>query len=120
MAMSFPAPENESERVTALRALEIMDPPPDPTYDEIVSRLGLEKLKTVGDAYMAVAGLPAANRVDACLAALEMLAALAKMKSMREKLRLSALEMRVGLHSGPVMSGGWARISSLSTYGATR
>ena len=77
-------------------------------FDEIVSRLGLEKLKTVGDAYMAVAGIPAANRrhaIDACLAALEMLAAVARMKAMREKMRLPALEMRVGLHSGPVMSG---------------
>ena len=68
-------------------------------FDEIVSRLGLEKLKTVGDAYMAVAGIPAANRrhaIDACLAALEMLAAVARMKAMREKMRLPALEMRVG------------------------
>jgi class 3 adenylate cyclase len=77
-------------------------------FDEIVSRLGLEKLKTVGDAYMAVAGVPTANRqhaVDACLAGLEMLAAVSRIRTMREKLRLPALEMRVGLHSGPVMSG---------------
>ena len=76
--------------------------------DEIVSRLGLEKLKTVGDAYMAVAGVPAASRrhaIDACLAALEMQPAAAKMKVLREKMRLPALEMRIGLHSGPVMSG---------------
>jgi adenylate cyclase len=33
--MSFPVPENESVRVAALRALEIMDTPPDPAYDEI-------------------------------------------------------------------------------------
>jgi len=43
-------------------------------FDEIVARHGLEKLKTIGDAYMAVAGVPAANRrhpIDTCLAALE-------------------------------------------------
>ena len=43
-------------------------------FDEIVTRHGLEKLKTIGDAYMAVAGVPAANRghpFDACLAALK-------------------------------------------------
>ena len=77
-------------------------------FDEIVSRLGLEKLKTVGDAYMAVAGVPRANRrhaIDACLTALEMLAVVSRMKTLREKMRLPALEMRVGLHSGPVMSG---------------
>ena len=76
--------------------------------DEIVSRHGLEKLKTVGDAYMAVAGVPTASRrhaIDACLAALEMQSVVARMKILREKMRLPALEMRVGLHSGPVMSG---------------
>jgi adenylate cyclase len=77
-------------------------------FDDIVDRCGLEKLKTVGDAYMAVAGVPTANRrhaIDACLAALEMQTAVARMKALREKMRLPALEMRVGLHSGPVMSG---------------
>jgi class 3 adenylate cyclase len=31
-------------------------------FDEIVTRHGLEKLKTIGDAYMAVAGVPTTNR----------------------------------------------------------
>jgi class 3 adenylate cyclase len=78
------------------------------TFDDIVARCGLEKLKTVGDAYMAVAGAPTANRrhaIDACLAALEMRAAVARMKALREKMRLPALELRIGLHSGPVISG---------------
>ncbi len=77
-------------------------------FDDIVARCGLEKLKTVGDAYMAVAGVPTANRrhaIDACLAALEMQAAVARMKALREKMRLPALDLRVGIHSGPVMSG---------------
>jgi class 3 adenylate cyclase len=77
-------------------------------FDDIVARCGLEKLKTVGDAYMAVAGAPTANRrhaIDACLTALEMLSAVARMKALREKMRLPALELRIGLHSGPVMSG---------------
>ena len=77
-------------------------------FDDIVARWGLEKLKTIGDAYMAVAGVPTANRrhaIDACLAALEMQAAVARMKALREKMRLPALELRVGVHSGPVMSG---------------
>ena len=77
-------------------------------FDEIVARHGLEKIKTVGDAYMAVAGVPAASRlhaIDACLAALEMQATVARMKALRDKMRLPALELRVGLHTGPVMSG---------------
>jgi adenylate cyclase len=52
--------------------------------------------------------VPTANRrhgIDACLAALEMQAVVSWMKALREKMRLPALEMRVGLHSGPVTSG---------------
>ena len=77
-------------------------------FDEIVTRHGLEKLKTIGDAYMAVAGVPTANRqhpIDTCLAALEIQAVTARMKAQREKMRLPALELRVGIHTGPVMSG---------------
>lgn len=43
-------------------------------FDEIIERHNLEKLKTIGDAYMCAGGLPEENRshpVDACLAALE-------------------------------------------------
>jgi class 3 adenylate cyclase len=77
-------------------------------FDGIVARHGLEKLKTVGDAYMAVAGVPTANRrhpIDTCLAALEMQATVARMKALREKMRLPVLELRVGIHAGPVISG---------------
>jgi adenylate cyclase len=77
-------------------------------FDEIIGRHGLEKVKTVGDAYMAVAGVPEPNRlhaIDACLAALELQVAIQRMKSQREKSRLLALEARIGLHSGPVISG---------------
>ena len=77
-------------------------------FDEIVTRHGLEKLKTIGDAYMAVAGVPAANRrhsIDTCLAALEIHAVTVRMKAQREKMRLPALELRVGIHTGPVISG---------------
>jgi adenylate cyclase len=77
-------------------------------FDEIVTRHGLEKLKTIGDAYMAVAGVPIASRrhhIDTCLAALEIQAVMARMKAQREKMRLPALELRIGIHTGPVMSG---------------
>jgi len=77
-------------------------------FDEIITRHGLEKLKTIGDAYMAVAGVPLAKRqnpIDTCLAALEIQTVTARMKAQREKMRLPALELRVGIHTGPVMSG---------------
>jgi adenylate cyclase len=77
-------------------------------FDDIVARHGLEKLKTIGDAYMAVGGLTVTERghqIGACLAALEMQAAVARIKARSEKLRLPALELRVGIHTGPVVSG---------------
>jgi adenylate cyclase len=77
-------------------------------FDDIMARHGLEKLKTIGDAYMAVAGVPEADRphpIDACLAALEMQAIVARIKSRNERMRLPALELRIGIHTGPVISG---------------
>jgi adenylate cyclase len=77
-------------------------------FDDIVARHGLEKLKTIGDAYMAVGGVPTNNRrhpIDACLAALEMQATVARIGSRNEKRRLPAMELRVGIHTGPVISG---------------
>jgi class 3 adenylate cyclase len=77
-------------------------------FDDIVAQHDLEKLKTVGDAYMAVAGVPVANRrhaIDTCLAALDMQATVVRMKALRDKMRLPSLDLRVGVHSGPVMSG---------------
>ena len=77
-------------------------------FDDIVARHGLEKVKTIGDAYMAVAGLPATDRrhpIDACLAALEMQATVDRIKLRTAKMRLPALDLRVGIHTGPVISG---------------
>ncbi|WP_085984141.1 adenylate/guanylate cyclase domain-containing protein [Allomesorhizobium alhagi] len=57
---------------------------------------------------MAVAGVPAANRrhpIATCLAALEIHAVAARIKAQRGKMRLPALELRVGIHAGPVISG---------------
>ena len=73
-------------------------------FDEIAQRLGIEKIKTIGDAYMAAAGLPIARPDHADLAVqmgIEMILALERI---RLELRLP-LQMRVGIHSGPVAAG---------------
>lgn len=78
------------------------------TFDEIAVRHGLQTLKTIGDAYMAAGGVPLASRahwLDACMAALEMQRAIRLLNERRAKLRLPTLELRAGLHSGPVMAG---------------
>jgi class 3 adenylate cyclase len=73
-------------------------------FDEITSRYGLEKLKTIGDSYMCVAGLPTytpSHAVDAMLAAFEMLAEVKRRKLSHP----AAWSIRIGLHTGPVISG---------------
>jgi guanylate cyclase len=73
-------------------------------FDALAAREGVEKIKTIGDAYMAVAGAPVA-RVDhaqaAATLAIGMLGALAET---RARLGLQ-LELRIGLASGPVVGG---------------
>jgi adenylate cyclase len=77
-------------------------------FDEIAERHRLEKLKTIGDAFMCAGGLPEPTRthaVDACLGALAMQDYMAKMNRQRERLHLPRWELRIGLHTGPVMAG---------------
>jgi class 3 adenylate cyclase len=76
--------------------------------DEIAERHGLEMLKTIGDAYMCAGGIPEVSRthtVDSCLAALEMQHLIARMNRDRAKFRLPLWDLRVGLHTGPVIAG---------------
>jgi len=77
-------------------------------FDEIGLRCRLEKLKTMGDAYVSVGGLPEPNRthaVDAAIAALQILDHMAKINRQRERLRLPQWEVRVGINTGPVIAG---------------
>lgn len=77
-------------------------------FDEALLKHQVEKLKTIGDAYVAVAGVPASDpnhTVHACLAALEMLRVTARIRAEREKLRLPFFELRIGLHTGGVIAG---------------
>ena len=77
-------------------------------FDDIMARHRLEKIKTIGDAYMAVGGVPETgllHPIDAGLAALEMQATVSRMKSRGDASRLPSLELRIGIHTGPVISG---------------
>jgi adenylate cyclase len=78
------------------------------TFDDIVARHSLEKLKTIGDAYMCAGGLLGARRshpVDACLAALEIQNGIDVDGRARRRLNLPPWELRIGMHTGNVMSG---------------
>jgi class 3 adenylate cyclase len=77
-------------------------------FDDIMANHRLEKLKTIGDAYLAVGSVPEPNRshaMDASLAALQVLDHLARLNRQREKLRLPAWQVRIGINTGPVIAG---------------
>jgi class 3 adenylate cyclase len=73
-------------------------------FDQIVIKHQVEKIKTIGDCYMLVGGLPT-HRDDhaeaVADAALEMVAALDRINTSRG----TDLKMRVGIHTGPVVAG---------------
>ncbi|MCD4725720.1 MAG: hypothetical protein K8R63_12860 [Bacteroidales bacterium] len=77
-------------------------------FDGIIGKFGIEKIKTIGDAYMAAGGLPvptADSIRNTALAALEMQEFIIKRKAKKDTLGQPAFEMRCGIHTGPVVAG---------------
>ena len=77
-------------------------------FDRIITARGIEKIKTIGDAYMCAGGLPdpeASSPADVVHAALEMQAFMRLRKQERDANGRPAFEMRVGIHTGPVVAG---------------
>lgn len=75
-------------------------------FDEICEAHNLEKIKTIGDAFMCAGGLPIPNEshaTDAVRAALEMVAWLDHRARTNPKAIFNA--MRIGIHTGPVVAG---------------
>jgi adenylate cyclase len=73
-------------------------------FDRLADRHGLEKIKTIGDAYMAVAGLPFPHPNHACLAAEMALNMLAGIEEFNQKMGQS-FNVRIGMNTGPVVAG---------------
>lgn len=74
------------------------------TFDHIMKANGLEKIKTIGDAYMAVSGLPQERKDHAEAAVKAAQAILAYVRQRKEEGTL-VFDIRIGLHSGPVVAG---------------
>lgn len=75
-------------------------------FDEITTKYGLEKIKTIGDSYMCACGLPTANKTHArnvIMAAKEMIELVRNVMHAADG--LSHFEVRVGVHTGPVVAG---------------
>lgn len=74
-------------------------------FDEIIGKYNIEKIKTIGDAYMAAGGLPVPNRTnpeDVVNAALEMREWMLAFKQRKGE---NGFEIRIGVHTGPVVAG---------------
>jgi class 3 adenylate cyclase/Tfp pilus assembly protein PilF len=77
-------------------------------FDRIISKYSIEKIKTIGDAYMCAGGLPvpnSTNAIDIVLAALEIRDFMLNEKQKREISGSSFFEIRIGCHTGPVVAG---------------
>ena len=77
-------------------------------FDQICDTYGLEKIKTIGDAYMCAAGLPVPNDThahDAVRAALAMQEWMQSWQAEQETHGYPHWEMRVGIHTGSVVAG---------------
>jgi adenylate cyclase len=78
------------------------------SFDNIMHKYGLEKIKTIGDAYMAAGGLPTPNNThafDVVSAALEIKKFIDDIKIQKMKANLPFFEIRIGVHTGPVVAG---------------
>jgi adenylate cyclase len=96
-----------TEKMTADELVDLLDEYYR-AFDEIISQNGIEKIKTIGDAYMCAAGLPETSEthaLDLVRTALVMQEQMAEINKLRTKRGKAILEMRVGVNSGPVIAG---------------
>ncbi len=77
-------------------------------FDDIVTRNRIEKIKTIGDGYLCVGGIPSENQtnpVDAVKAAIELLNFVEDEKKRRQSENQLYFDIRIGIHTGPVVAG---------------
>lgn len=76
-------------------------------FDEIITHYGIEKIKTIGDAYMCAGGLPVPGISPNIMvqAALDVRDFMNEYKKERQQKELPYLEIRIGLHQGSIVAG---------------
>lgn len=75
-------------------------------FDELMTQIGLEKIKTIGDAYIAADGLGIDSSPEKVInAAFIMLQKVEQLKKERENLNFPWFDFRIGIHTGPVVAG---------------
>ena len=74
------------------------------SFDNIISKYNIEKIKTIGDAYMCAGGMPnkdRSNPIEVVLAGMEMLSKLEELNQKNELI----FDIRIGIHTGSVIAG---------------
>lgn len=77
-------------------------------FDAVMQEFGIEKIKTIGDAYMCAGGLPVPNDThptDVVRAAIAMQTRLRALMEQKKLAGKPVFEMRIGIHTGPVVAG---------------
>lgn len=74
------------------------------SFDRLAEKYGLEKIKTIGDAYMVAGGIPDRKPNHTIAIAHMALDMLTELKIL-SKGRTRALQIRIGIHTGPVVAG---------------
>jgi len=73
-------------------------------FDVLTAERGLEKIKTIGDAYMVAAGLPVAREDHAAIVADMAFAMQSAVQDLSVKMG-EQVQLRIGIHSGPAIAG---------------
>lgn len=73
-------------------------------FDQLTEKYGLEKIKTIGDAYMVVSGVPL-SRSDYLEALVEMAFEMQKIMESFRRESLCDFNLRIGINTGPVVAG---------------
>ena len=77
-------------------------------FDLVVEKYNIEKIKTIGDAYMCAGGIPDKNRtnpIEVVLAAIEMQEYMRKLKKEAKSRGQNFWDIRIGVHTGPIIAG---------------
>ncbi len=78
------------------------------SFDEIIKRHFIEKIKTIGDSYMCAGGIPLRNRsnpIDTVLAAMEIQNFVNSLNTQKSKSGIPLWRIRIGIHTGEVIAG---------------
>jgi adenylate cyclase len=77
-------------------------------FDNIIQKYKIEKIKTIGDAYLCAGGLPVlsySHAEDTVRAAMEIRDFMSRRKKEKQEKGEQPFEIRIGLHTGPVVAG---------------